>query len=113
MLAIIWLDHSPEVLASVFPQVSPPLPFPRLAVSSHGPCSAPGLVAVFDYHKKKGYADLYSLHSWCGISVFVLYFMQVSLVPASTDWERRGWDSGVPQRGPLARVHVQKRKEHC
>lgn len=35
-----------------------------------------GLVAVFDYHKKKGYADLYSLHSWCGISVFVLYFMQ-------------------------------------
>ncbi|XP_032768914.1 cytochrome b561 [Rattus rattus] len=35
-----------------------------------------GLVAVFDYHKKKGYADLYSLHSWCGISVFVLYFVQ-------------------------------------
>lgn len=25
VLAIIWLDHSPEVLASVFPQVSPPL----------------------------------------------------------------------------------------
>jgi cytochrome b561 len=42
--------------------------------------SAPGLVAVFDYHKKKGYADLYSLHSWCGILVFVLYFVQVSLV---------------------------------
>lgn len=48
-------------------------------------------MAVFDYHKKKGYADLYSLHSWCGISVFVLYFVQVSLVPASTGWERRGW----------------------
>ncbi|XP_017404719.1 cytochrome b561 isoform X1 [Cebus imitator] len=35
-----------------------------------------GLVAVFDYHRKKGYADLYSLHSWCGILVFVLYFVQ-------------------------------------
>uniref|UniRef100_A0A673VHF2 Transmembrane ascorbate-dependent reductase CYB561 n=1 Tax=Suricata suricatta TaxID=37032 RepID=A0A673VHF2_SURSU len=35
-----------------------------------------GLVAVFDYHRKKGYADLYSLHSWCGILTFVLYFVQ-------------------------------------
>ncbi|XP_003786260.1 cytochrome b561 [Otolemur garnettii] len=35
-----------------------------------------GLVAVFDYHKKKDYADMYSLHSWCGILVFVLYFVQ-------------------------------------
>lgn len=35
-----------------------------------------GLVAVFDYHKKKGYADLYSLHSWCGLLVFVLYLLQ-------------------------------------
>ncbi|XP_006897858.1 PREDICTED: cytochrome b561-like [Elephantulus edwardii] len=35
-----------------------------------------GLVAVFDYHRKKDYADLYSLHSWCGIVVFVLYFVQ-------------------------------------
>ncbi|XP_045693484.1 transmembrane ascorbate-dependent reductase CYB561 [Phyllostomus hastatus] len=35
-----------------------------------------GLVAVFDYHRKKGYADLYSLHSWCGILVFILYFAQ-------------------------------------
>lgn len=35
-------------------------------------------MAVFDYHRKKGYPDLYSLHSWCGILVFVLYFVQVS-----------------------------------
>lgn len=35
-----------------------------------------GVVAVFDYHRKMGYADLYSLHSWCGILVFVLYFIQ-------------------------------------
>ncbi|XP_011384897.1 cytochrome b561, partial [Pteropus vampyrus] len=35
-----------------------------------------GLVAVFDYHRKKGYPDLYSLHSWCGILVFVLYLVQ-------------------------------------
>uniref|UniRef100_F6XMA2 Transmembrane ascorbate-dependent reductase CYB561 n=1 Tax=Monodelphis domestica TaxID=13616 RepID=F6XMA2_MONDO len=35
-----------------------------------------GLVAVFEYHKKMNYADLYSLHSWCGLLVFVLYFVQ-------------------------------------
>ncbi|XP_005402282.2 PREDICTED: cytochrome b561 [Chinchilla lanigera] len=35
-----------------------------------------GLVAVFDYHRKMGYADLYSLHSWCGILVFALYIVQ-------------------------------------
>ncbi|XP_045670312.1 transmembrane ascorbate-dependent reductase CYB561 isoform X2 [Ursus americanus] len=35
-----------------------------------------GLVAVFDYHRKKGYADLYSLHSWCGILVCILFFVQ-------------------------------------
>lgn len=35
-----------------------------------------GLVAVFDYHRKKGYADLYSLHSWCGLLVFGLYVVQ-------------------------------------
>ncbi|XP_074176286.1 transmembrane ascorbate-dependent reductase CYB561 isoform X4 [Rhinolophus sinicus] len=35
-----------------------------------------GLVAVFDYHRKQGYADLYSLHSWCGMLVLVLYFVQ-------------------------------------
>uniref|UniRef100_A0ABI7Z286 Transmembrane ascorbate-dependent reductase CYB561 n=1 Tax=Felis catus TaxID=9685 RepID=A0ABI7Z286_FELCA len=40
------------------------------------PLSGLGLVAVFDYHRKKGYADLYSLHSWCGILAFVLYFVQ-------------------------------------
>lgn len=57
-------------------------------------------MAVFDYHKKKGYADMYSLHSWCGSSVFALYFIQVSLVPASKGWERRGWDSGAT-KGPI------------
>lgn len=52
-------------------------PCPQMA-----PVSAPGLVAVFDYHKKKGYADLYSLHGWCGITVFILYLVQVSLAPS-------------------------------
>lgn len=33
---------------------------------------------MFDYHRKKGYPDLYSLHSWCGLLVFVLYCVQVS-----------------------------------
>uniref|UniRef100_A0A7N4PFF2 Transmembrane ascorbate-dependent reductase CYB561 n=1 Tax=Sarcophilus harrisii TaxID=9305 RepID=A0A7N4PFF2_SARHA len=35
-----------------------------------------GLVAVFDYHSKMNYADLYSLHSWCGLLIFILYFAQ-------------------------------------
>ncbi|XP_020853230.1 transmembrane ascorbate-dependent reductase CYB561 isoform X1 [Phascolarctos cinereus] len=35
-----------------------------------------GLVAVFEYHKKMNYADLYSLHSWCGLLVFILYLVQ-------------------------------------
>lgn len=57
------------------------------------PYCAPGLVAVFDYHRQKGYADLYSLHSWCGILVFVLYFMQVS--PSAP----QRCDAGRPGRG--------------
>lgn len=81
MLAIIswtkaqkfWLAVSPgSPLLSLF-HVQP---CPHMA-----PASAPGLVAVFDYHRKKSYSDLYSLHSWCGILVFVLYFVQVSLTP--------------------------------
>ncbi|CAK6438093.1 unnamed protein product [Pipistrellus nathusii] len=35
-----------------------------------------GLVAVFDHHRKRGYPDLYSLHSWCGLLAFVLYVVQ-------------------------------------
>lgn len=65
--------------------LSPDLSLPGDAPSSsrgkpcpHGHASGPGLVAVFDYHKKKGYQDLYSLHSWCGLLVFILYLVQVS-----------------------------------
>ena len=57
------------------------------------PLSGPGLVAVFDYHRKKGYADLYSLHSWCGILAFVLYFVQVG------GSEPRRWGGGGGARG--------------
>lgn len=60
-------------------------PCPQMA-----PVSAPGLVAVFDYHKKKGYADLYSLHGWCGITVFILYLVQVSLAPLRAQVHHRG-----------------------
>uniref|UniRef100_A0A8D0GZ27 Transmembrane ascorbate-dependent reductase CYB561 n=1 Tax=Sphenodon punctatus TaxID=8508 RepID=A0A8D0GZ27_SPHPU len=34
------------------------------------------LIAVFEYHRKQGYPDMYSLHSWCGIAAFSLYFVQ-------------------------------------
>lgn len=61
--------------SSGFPSVT--VPASSVSLSSHDPISGAGLVAVFDYHRKKGYADLYSLHSWCGILVFVLYVVQV------------------------------------
>ncbi|KAM6459421.1 transmembrane ascorbate-dependent reductase CYB561 isoform 1-T5 [Liasis olivaceus] len=35
-----------------------------------------GLIAVFQYHKKQGFPDMYSLHSWCGITAFGFYFIQ-------------------------------------
>uniref|UniRef100_A0A8C2UYG1 Transmembrane ascorbate-dependent reductase CYB561 n=1 Tax=Chinchilla lanigera TaxID=34839 RepID=A0A8C2UYG1_CHILA len=52
-----------------------------------------GLVAVFDYHRKMGYADLYSLHSWCGILVFALYIVQVS-PPGTRPGHRTGARKG-------------------
>ncbi|XP_061468657.1 transmembrane ascorbate-dependent reductase CYB561 isoform X2 [Rhineura floridana] len=35
-----------------------------------------GLVAIFQYHKKQGFPDMYSVHSWCGILAFGFYFIQ-------------------------------------
>lgn len=35
-----------------------------------------GLVAVFQSHRKEHKPDMYSLHSWCGIAAFSLYFVQ-------------------------------------
>ncbi|XP_053555756.1 transmembrane ascorbate-dependent reductase CYB561 [Bombina bombina] len=35
-----------------------------------------GIIAVFQFHKKKKIADLYSLHSWCGIATFTVYIFQ-------------------------------------
>lgn len=45
--------------------------------SADGLLSA-GLVAVFESHRDKGIANMYSLHSWCGMAAFVLYLLQVS-----------------------------------
>uniref|UniRef100_A0A8D0TU50 Transmembrane ascorbate-dependent reductase CYB561 n=1 Tax=Sus scrofa TaxID=9823 RepID=A0A8D0TU50_PIG len=68
-------DQSPQVLASRGSLGSPPPSLPVSPVLTRPP-PRPGLVAVFDYHRKKGIADLYSLHSWCGILVFVLFLAQ-------------------------------------
>ncbi|KAG9474398.1 hypothetical protein GDO78_004610 [Eleutherodactylus coqui] len=38
--------------------------------------SVVGIVAVFQFHKKKGIPDMYSLHSWLGITTFSLYILQ-------------------------------------
>ncbi|XP_062987354.1 transmembrane ascorbate-dependent reductase CYB561 [Elgaria multicarinata webbii] len=35
-----------------------------------------GLIAIFQYHKKQGFPDMYSLHSWCGFLAFGFYFIQ-------------------------------------
>lgn len=36
-----------------------------------------GLVAVFQYHDNKGYANVYSIHSWCGLITVALFGLQV------------------------------------
>lgn len=55
---------------------------------------------MFDYHRKKGYADLYSLHSWCGILAFVLYVVQVSpFCPTAVGGQGAGRARGGAGRG--------------
>ncbi|XP_063816076.1 transmembrane ascorbate-dependent reductase CYB561 [Pseudophryne corroboree] len=38
--------------------------------------SVVGIVAVFQFHKKNAIPDMYSLHSWLGITTFTLYILQ-------------------------------------
>ncbi|XP_075033466.1 transmembrane ascorbate-dependent reductase CYB561 [Mixophyes fleayi] len=38
--------------------------------------SVVGIIAVFQFHKKKDIPDMYSLHSWLGITTFTLYILQ-------------------------------------
>ena len=37
-----------------------------------------GVKAVFDFHNHMGYPNLYSVHSWCGLSTVILFGCQVS-----------------------------------
>ena len=47
----------------------------------HGAALALGIIGIytaFKYHNESGIANLYSLHSWLGIGVIVLYGIQVN-----------------------------------
>ena len=104
------------MLAATEPGLEPRSPaqagFPRVtaspqspsALSSRYPRLPPGLVAVFEHHRKKGYADLYSLHSWCGILVFALFFAQVS--PRGPTVAGRGREQAPNRLRPGVRPEV-------
>lgn len=42
-----------------------------------------GLHAAFKFHDRRGITDMYSLHSWIGISTFSLYCLQVHILISS------------------------------
>ncbi|XP_038044577.1 cytochrome b561-like [Patiria miniata] len=49
--------------------------FQALAVA----CASFGLSCVFHFHNAMGYANLYSLHSWLGITTFAFFSLQLIL----------------------------------
>jgi cytochrome b-561 len=38
--------------------------------------STVGLVAIFKNHNEQGFANMYSAHSWCGMTAIILYWCQ-------------------------------------
>ncbi|XP_072042582.1 transmembrane ascorbate-dependent reductase CYB561-like [Amphiura filiformis] len=40
-------------------------------------CGSIGLAAVFGYHKNIGASDLYSFHSWVGLTTFIMFGIQL------------------------------------
>lgn len=55
-----------------------------------------GIVAVFESHRAKGIADMYSLHSWCGMAAFVLYLVQVRAGEPRHPWAGGGHRDRAP-----------------
>uniref|UniRef100_A0A667WJC8 Transmembrane ascorbate-dependent reductase CYB561 n=1 Tax=Myripristis murdjan TaxID=586833 RepID=A0A667WJC8_9TELE len=53
-----------------------------------------GMVAVFDFHRAQKIPDMYSLHSWCGMTTFILFCLQwvmglgFFLFPGASSWLR-------------------------
>lgn len=56
-----------------------------------------GFVAVFDYHRAAKIPDMYSLHSWCGMTTLILFCLQwvmglmFFLFPVASAWLRASY----------------------
>ena len=59
-------------------------------------CVFLGFVAVFNFHKVAKIPDMYSLHSWVGMSTLVIFFLQVHTHTHTHTIKCCDWNSNIP-----------------